>query len=112
MSRLPDLVIFKQLDTEFIDSDLTCHLYSDSVPASWHDTRPRKEYWKRRRDAVGKGSYGVVWLEKCVKGQAKAQLRAVKQFPAPITPKECVRELLAMAIFSHDKVCVSQMRRD
>lgn len=110
MSRLPDIVVFKKLETQFIPdkrgNDIICHKFDDGTPASWMQAPKRREYWKRHRQRVGRGSYGVIWLERCVKGRAEGQLRAVKQFPAPITPTECERELLAIAVFSHDKVCV------
>lgn len=103
MSRLPDLVRDSRLETRF-HTKYTSHIYHEADPSSRQRQVERKEYWKREK-RIGRGGFGLVWLERCVKGQANAEVRAVKQFPKPAKAKDYVRELEAIAKFSHPRVC-------
>lgn len=105
MHRIPDLVRDSQLDTRF-HSKYTSHVYYESGPTARERVLVREEYWKREK-YIGGGSFGTVWLEKCVKGQREVEVRAVKEIPKPQQPSRPVnynRELEAMAKFSHWKV--------
>ncbi|ERF69764.1 hypothetical protein EPUS_07590 [Endocarpon pusillum Z07020] len=104
MNRIPDLVRDSQLDTRF-HPKYTTHVYYESGPTPRKRVLVREEYWKREK-YIGGGSFGSVWLEKCVKGQREVEVRAVKEIPKPQQPSRPVnynRELEAMAKFSHWK---------
>ncbi|ORY03420.1 kinase-like domain-containing protein [Clohesyomyces aquaticus] len=101
MSRLPDLVRDSQLDTQ-VRPEYTRHLYVETDPTSGQRAIEKKEYWKREK-RIGSGGIGIVWLEKCFRGKRNAELRAVKQFPRPAKTRDLVRELEALAKFSHPK---------
>ncbi|KAF2470434.1 kinase-like protein [Lindgomyces ingoldianus] len=101
MCRIPDLVKDSKIETQF-HSGYTRHIYSEADPTSGQRVIERKEYWKREK-LIGRGGFGSVWLEKCVKGKHEAELRAVKQLQKPDKTKEFFRELEAMAKFSHPK---------
>jgi hypothetical protein len=105
MSRLPDLVRDSKLETQFHD-DCTVHIHYDSNHASHERAIRRDEYW-RQESRIGRGAYGNVWLERCIKGQKGVQLRAVKQIPLSggrIQDAAYLRELEAIAKFSQRKV--------
>ena len=105
MPRLPDLVLDSKLDTE-IDKDYTIHTYYESKVDSLERAAPRIEYWKQGK-YLGKGSFGSVWLQECTENRQGAGVRAVKKIVIgkPATEdKYCVRELEAIAKFSHQRV--------
>ncbi|KAF2269337.1 kinase-like protein [Lojkania enalia] len=101
MSRLPDLVIDSKLETR-INQEYTVHVYSDVDPALRSLTVEREERWQQKR-SIGRGRFGDVFLEKCVQGIRQGELRAVKRIPRPKKELEYVRELEAIAKFSHSK---------
>jgi hypothetical protein len=108
MYRIPDLVRDSKLDTRF-HSGYTSHVYYESGPTALERVIPREEHWKRVKN-IGRGAYGNVWLEQCVKGQAHVEWRAVKQISKPRQPVKLMnynRELEAIAKFSHQKVSTS-----
>ncbi|KAI9690150.1 MAG: hypothetical protein M1822_009111 [Bathelium mastoideum] len=102
MAAVPDLVRDSKLETRHTNGH-TIHRY---LEASSNRRRvPREEYWKRERD-LGHGSFGRVWLEKCVKGNSKGELRAVKMvrnFSKSSSAVDFNRELEAVAKFSNAK---------
>jgi len=106
MAGLPDLVRDSKLETEILD-DYVVHTYYESDPVSRRRAVLRLEYW-RRRQLIGEGSFGSVWMEECTKGQRGVQVRAVKKIAAPARqrakPIDYNRELEAMAKFSHPNV--------
>jgi hypothetical protein len=102
MSRLPDLVRDSRLETT-LRSKYTSHVYHEADPSSRQRTVERREYWKREK-RIGRGGFGLVWLERCVKGKLGVEVRAVKQFPKPNKTKDYIRELEAIAKFSHPRV--------
>jgi serine/threonine protein kinase len=64
------------------------------------------ELWHRERQ-IGTGSFGVVWLEKCVGGPEPGALRAVKEVKLANPSTESIdfaRELEATAKFSQKQV--------
>lgn len=105
MSRLPDLVRDSKLDTRF-HPKYVCHRYLESGLTPQERTIAREEYWKRVKH-IGGGSFGSVWLEKCIKGVRDHDLRAVKEILRSSHLNKEIdynRELEAMAKFSHPKV--------
>ncbi|CAH0043640.1 unnamed protein product [Clonostachys solani] len=107
--RNNDLVQDSKLDTVLIDHDgnsVQHTLYKSSHRAR---RRPRKieETWKRR-EKIGSGTFGKVWLQECIDGENIGRFRAVKE----ITKRKCEdgsvpieynRELEAIAKFSQSK---------
>ena len=55
------------------------------------------------RKRLGRGNFGIVWLERCIHGDSKGKLRAVKQIEK-LESCDYNRELEAIAFFSHSKV--------
>ncbi|KAF2233265.1 kinase-like protein [Viridothelium virens] len=102
MPAVPDLVRDSKLETRHINGH-TVHRY---LEASGSRRRVlREEYWKREKD-LGHGSFGRVWLEKCVKGSNEGQLRAVKMvrnLSNSSSTFDFRRELEAVAKFSNAK---------
>jgi hypothetical protein len=112
MDKQSDLIQDSKLDTWF-DSGFTVHVYQEVSTSSGRKVELRKEYW-RRVSLVGAGSYGRVWLEKCVQGHRDVEIRAVKQVSIrPLgtgTHIDYGRELEAIAKFSHNKVSAKYYR--
>lgn len=105
MSRIPDLVRDSKLETRF-HARYVSHRYLDSGISSHQRAVVREEYWKREK-YIGGGSYGSVWLERCIKGEQGHTIRAVKEIPKSEQSQKPVnynRELEAIAKFSHHKV--------
>ncbi|KAF2103106.1 kinase-like protein [Rhizodiscina lignyota] len=102
MPPIPDLVRDSKLDTHFNDHH-TVHSYTE---AGTNRRRiSREERWKREKD-LGQGSYGRVWLEKCVEGNSTGHVRAVKMVHKRQTSPKAIdfyRELEAVAKFAHPK---------
>ena len=98
MSELPSIVDGSRLNTVFYKGH-TVHKY---IPRP--KDKPRKEYWATEK-RLGGGSYGTVYLQRCVKGHLDIEVRAVKVIPAG---KDCridwVRELETIMEFSHQTV--------
>ena len=105
MSRVSDLVQDAELQTRF-DPGYTVHIYTETGSTVRERVISREEHWKRQK-FVGRGSYGNVWLEQCVKGQREVEFRAVKEvvkFPHDSKKIDYNRELEAISKFSHRKV--------
>ncbi|KAH8431091.1 uncharacterized protein LDX57_008752 [Aspergillus melleus] len=105
--RMPDLVRDSKLETHFLpDSSVeTVHTYHEPDYKSRRRLVSRSEHW-RRYGKIGGGSYGSVWLEKCIKGARRENaLRAIKQMEVrrQSTRVDYNRELEAIAKFSHWK---------
>ncbi|KAF2792923.1 kinase-like protein [Melanomma pulvis-pyrius CBS 109.77] len=99
MSGVSNLVQDARLETYF-HSQYLYHVYHDSDPLAGHRSVLRHEYWERRKH-LGAGGFGSVWLEECVKGQHKGEMRAVKEIKRPQTLIDYNRELEALFKFSH-----------
>ncbi|ETS80188.1 hypothetical protein PFICI_07717 [Pestalotiopsis fici W106-1] len=100
---LPDLVYDSKIETEFLDSCWR-HIFYDTGSSAKQRRIPREERWIRR-EFVGRGTYGSVYLEQCDIGNSQ-KLRAVKEIKKSIRPGEkldYIRELEAVAKFSHQK---------
>lgn len=108
MARVPDLVSDTELKTHFVPdyTKETVHSYNESDRVSGRRHIVRTEHW-HRRTIIGKGGYGEVWLEKCIKGgESGSSVRAVKQIPTGVHLEKShyMRELEAIAKFSQSKV--------
>lgn len=99
----PDFVQVSKLDTQFhTNPDYIQHVkYVSSSNKKTRGTR-KEERWKRER-RLGRGSFGVVWLQQCIQGVSVGEVRAVKELPR-FEDSNCHRELEAIALFSHTKV--------
>ncbi len=99
-----DLVRDSKLEARFPDNETTVHTYYVSSAIARRRKARVEERWVRQSQ-LGSGSFGVVWLEKCVLGSREGQTRAVKALtkgsPGSI---DYGRELEAIAKFSHRKV--------
>jgi serine/threonine protein kinase len=99
-----DLVRDAKLETTAIDGAVTCHvvLHRDSGRRQHR----AEEIWERK-EKIGSGTFGVVWLESCLSGRKKGTLRAIKEVvknDLTRNPIDYGRELQAMAKFSNEKV--------
>ena len=103
MGPVPYPVQASKLDTQFLaDPRCTHHIKFVSDDALNQRRIRKEEKWGWER-ALGRGSYGVVWLERCIQGDAQGSLRAVKVVQKPKSG-EYYGELEAIALFSHAKV--------
>ena len=110
MTPVPDLVRLSKLDTRFhTDPQYTIHV--EYMPGSGKDRRGvrREERWKQKK-RLGRGGFGTVWLEQCIDGSKKDELRAVKQIQKHGNI-DYFRELEAIALFSNAKVAISTVHR-
>ncbi|KAM7184588.1 Protein kinase-like domain containing protein, partial [Naviculisporaceae sp. PSN 640] len=101
---LPELVRDSQLETRFDSKRLTIHTFHDT-PTTKHE-----EVWKREK-LIGRGAFGEVWREKCIKRQetggpetrAVKILRFIPQVDIRLQVTDYSRELEALAKFSQRK---------
>jgi serine/threonine protein kinase len=100
MSSVPDLVRRSELDAEILDHEHTRHVYF--VSKLGQRKVREEECWKRRQE-LGSGSFGAVYLEVCTQGNKEGKLRAVKEIRKP-KDTNYYRELEALAYFSHANV--------
>lgn len=106
MPPIPDLVQVSKLDTRFhSDPESIQHVKYVSGSTSRQRRIHKEEYWNRER-GLGHGSFGIVWLERCVQGDTKGEVRAVKGI-RKLESGDYYRELEAIALFSHAKVSLS-----
>ncbi|MCJ1268036.1 hypothetical protein MMC22_007922 [Lobaria immixta] len=61
----------------------------------------KEERWMREKE-LGRGSSGVVWLERCIQGDSEGKVRAVKKVEK-LKSSDYYRELEAIALFSLSK---------
>ena len=100
---IPDLVQLSKLDTQFHPTpEYTQHVKYVPGRTTTERGTHKKEKWKREK-RLGRGGFGIVWLERCIQGDSKDELRAVKKVPK-FEYSNCHRELEAIALFSHPKV--------
>lgn len=103
---LPELVRDSQLETRFASKGQIVHIFRDTP------TTAREEVWKRGKKPIGRGAFGEVWLEKCIKGQepggpetrAVKVLRLIPQGEIRLEVSDYSRELEALVKFSQRKV--------
>ncbi|KAI9649891.1 hypothetical protein NHQ30_002475 [Ciborinia camelliae] len=105
-SSTPDLVQLSKLETQFY-SDLK---YTQHRKYVFENKQARKEVCKEERwvwkKELDRGSFGVVTLEKCIQGDDKGKMRAVKRVKKLDNYQ---RELEAFALFSHEKVTMEYL---
>jgi hypothetical protein len=90
-----------KLDTELQDGQIIHTRYVTNPALGQWNSRV-DERWHRTRE-LGRGAFGVVWLEACQAGPSSGQVRAVKgmkKAESPLWP----RELEAVIKFSHTRV--------
>jgi hypothetical protein len=105
METLSDLVRDWKLESNKVDN-YTVHTRHISNPAKGIWRQRVEERWQREEE-LGRGAYGVVWLEKCITGPSDGQLRAVKELRKArrsLSPAYYSRELEAIFKFSHERV--------
>lgn len=108
--RLPDLVRDSQLEAT-VSADHTIQTVYVSDPITGQRRIQTEERWQRTR-RLGRGSFGQVWLDKCISGPSSGQVRTVKEIwkdtvrtaPGIAPPINYHRELEAIAKFSQKKV--------
>jgi hypothetical protein len=106
MRPTPDLVRISKIETQFCSSpEYTQHVQYVSGSTSERRRVFKEERWKKERE-LGRGSFGVVWLEQCIQGDNNGKLRAVKKVQK-LECKNYHRELEAIALFSHSKVSIT-----
>jgi hypothetical protein len=104
-AALSDLVLDSKLQAEVFD-DHTLQTNYISNPSIGERRVRVEEKWQRTK-RLGSGSYGVVWLEKCLSGPNPGQLRAVKELSKNASHGSTLdyrRELEAIAKFSQERV--------
>ncbi|CAI6082494.1 unnamed protein product [Clonostachys chloroleuca] len=85
----------------------TVHTKYISDPARGIRRRAVEEKWERDgAKALGRGTFGTVWFERCTSGPSAGQVRAVKQIyknfgPMSVSTKALSGELSAIMKFSH-----------
>lgn len=102
MRPVPYPLQASKLDTRFLSDPKCTHHVKFVSDHALNQRRIRKEEkwcWER---GLGRGTYGVVWLERCIQGDDKGSLRAVKEVQKPRSG-EYYGELEAIALFSHAK---------
>ena len=110
MPQIPDLVADSRLRFRFLDNETTVHTFIELDKT--HRQIQREEFWKRER-YIGRGGFARVQLEKCIAGEKRGSLRAVKVIEKqPDSTKSTYlnRELEAIAKFSHDRVLQTLLR--
>jgi calcium/calmodulin-dependent protein kinase I len=101
MPPVPDLVRLSKLDAHFSsDPQYTQHTYY--ISSAGQRRVRQEERWKRQKE-LGAGSFGAVYLERCVQGEKVGKVRAVKKIKKP-EDTNYYRELEALAHFSYPKV--------
>ena len=103
MISVSDFVKVSKLDTQFDpDREYTLHVHYASGSTPKQRRIRKEERWKKERN-LGRGSFGTVRLERCIQGDRKDQVRAVKSVQK-LEAGDYYRELEAIALFSHSKV--------
>ena len=101
---LIDLVRDWKLES-IVQDTCTVHSRHVSDPAAGLWRRQVQERWQRKQE-LGRGSFGVVWLEQCVSGPSQGRLRAVKELRKTSSGPRAddSKELAAILKFSHERV--------
>ncbi|KAK3112368.1 hypothetical protein LTR53_011433 [Teratosphaeriaceae sp. CCFEE 6253] len=101
MPPIPDLVYLSQLDAQYFSD--TQEVSQVTLRATGQGQRKIREQqsWRREKE-LGKGGFGVVYLERCVQGNHVHDLRAVKEL-RKLASDNYNRELEAAALFSHSR---------
>jgi hypothetical protein len=100
-----DLVRDAKLETKFhLGGDVEHGNYSIQGAKEHRPTWNIQEW--QRKSLLGIGSFGKVWLQQCVSGEQRGQLRAVKEIEKGKYLINHERELEAVFKFSQQKVSV------
>ena len=79
MTPIPDIGQDSKLEAEFhSDPEYTQHIQyvSGNTP---RQRRLRKEQrWKKEKE-LGRGGFGIIWLERCIQEGSEGEVRAVKK---------------------------------
>jgi hypothetical protein len=106
MATVSDLVLVSRLTTLFSsDPEYTQHTHTSPGSTSQQRRIRRIERWTKEKH-LGNGSFGTVKLERCIYGDKKGELRAVKSIQK-LEAVDYHRELEAIKLFSHEIVCRS-----
>ncbi|KAK3373757.1 kinase-like domain-containing protein [Lasiosphaeria ovina] len=98
--NLPELVRDWKLETTFRNNQ-TVHTRFITNPTKEQWRSRIEEIWQRKQQ-LGCGGFGVVWLEECMSGSGTGQVRAVKQLRKAMSPS-WPKELEAVFKFSHPR---------
>lgn len=101
MDGLAEFVLDAKLETLVVGND-TEHILYDVAGTSRQRPLPRRERWKREKKAIGRGSYGIVWLESC--GTRQRAVKEIFMHRRRVNVTDCGRELEALCKFSRQKV--------
>ncbi|KAI8652545.1 Protein kinase domain-containing protein [Fusarium keratoplasticum] len=102
---LPDLVRDWELETKLVSEKQTIHTTYVSDPARGRWRRAEEEVWDQKT-MLGRGSFGVVSLQKCTSGPNSGRLRAAKEIQVTLDgslDKFLSREISAIVKFSHKR---------
>jgi len=105
-TQTSDLVADSRIEASFPPgTNQTRHIRDSLGTSARRRVVQTEETWERQRK-IGSGTFGVVWLEKCITGPPKNTLRAVKQIrmEESSTMADYHRELTTIAKFSKAKV--------
>lgn len=103
---LSDLVLDTRIIVEFGDNVTYRHAVQSKVStARCVRRRQRKDTWQMEK-ILGRGSFGIVALYKCLTSEGPAELQAVKMIEKAVVSKgiDYYEELEAIAKFSQKKV--------
>ena len=105
MIHVSDFVQLSKLNVQFFSNpEYTQHVKYKSESTTKQRKVRKEENWIRER-GLGRGSSGIVWLERCIQGDSKSELRAVKKVQK-LEAGDNYRELEAIALFSYTKVSI------
>ncbi|VUC35619.1 unnamed protein product [Clonostachys rosea] len=104
LSGMPDAVQDSRIETSILNGGKEFQHVKFSLGSSVMRRRLRsEETWSSRR-LLGRGSFGQVWLQECVAGNPRRELRAVKEIMKhQMKTSYLFRELETIAKFSQDK---------
>lgn len=104
---LPDLVADTRFRVEFGDGSIQRFTFRSSTLNGKYVRREEKaDEWKGEKE-LGRGTYGSVWLHRCLTSEGPAELQAVKKVNKRSLSNagiSYVKELETIAKFSQAKV--------
>ena len=107
LGEVSDLVYLSRLEVEVVpDSQIIVQTVSAGRVGSARRRNREVQKWKREKQ-LGRGGFGAVYLERCVDGSKKGDVRAVKEIRRD-PDVDYTRELEAAALFSHSRVRVEK----
>lgn len=102
-STADPIVLRTQLDVRFTAGrNITHHVrYRTTRPGQKAESV--EDSWRRMRE-LGQGTFGKVYMERCIKGEREQQVHAVKRI-RKTEDYDWTWELRAVALFSAERVC-------